>query len=99
MPRIAAVAPRQKVIDVCVEETNNNKSKAQVVSKMEAKISELGSSTVSKHLANPKELNTFDVAYGRLTDKTKFWNEIKKRTELDDVLVENNCYHIQIKQK
>lgn len=47
---------------------------------MEQKINELGSSTVSKHLANPKFLNTFDVSYGNLTDKTKFWNEMKKRS-------------------
>ena len=91
-------APGQKVIDVYVEETKNNKSRVEIISKMESKINELGPSTVSKHLANPAVLNTFDIAYGRLTDKTKFWNETKKRTELDDILVENSCYHIQIKQ-
>ncbi|WP_048509728.1 hypothetical protein [Chryseobacterium sp. FH2] len=66
---------------------------------MEQKINELGPSTVSKHLANPEFLNTFDVAYGALANKTTFWNEMKKRSELDDMLKENNCYHIQIKQK
>lgn len=90
-------APGQKVIDVYV----NNKSKPRdtVIKLMEQKINDLGPSSVSKHLANPEVLNTLDISYGNLKDKTKFWNEMKKRSELDDILKENNCYHVQIKQK
>ena len=89
--------PGQRVIDVY--ENNKTKSREVVIKLMEQKINDLGPSNVSKHLANPELLNTFDIAYGNLSDKTKFWNEMKKRTELDDILKENNCYHIQIKQK
>ena len=89
--------PGQRVIDVY--ENNRSKPRDTVIKLMEQKINELGPSTVSKHLANPEVLNTFDISYGNLADKTKFWNEMKKRPELDDILKENNCYHIQIKQK
>lgn len=89
--------PGQRVIDVYVN--NKTKPRETVIKLMEQKINDLGPSTVSKHLANPEILNTFDIAYENLKDKTKFWNEMKKRMELDDMLKENNCYHIQIKQK
>lgn len=90
-------APGQRVIDVY--ENNKSKSRETVIKLMEDKINELGPSTVSKHLANPEVLNTFDISYGNLSMKTNFWNEMKKRPELDAILTENNCYHIQIKQK
>jgi predicted chitinase len=89
--------PGQKVIDVYV--SNKTKSRETVIKLMEQKINELGPSSVSKHLANPEVLNTFDISYGNLSDKTKFWNEMKRRPELDEILNENKCYHVQIKQK
>lgn len=90
-------APGQRVIDVY--ENNISKSRETVINLMKEKINEVGPSNVSKHLANPEVLNTFDLDYGKLTNKTKFWNEIKKRKELDVILNENGCYHIQIKQE
>lgn len=90
-------ASGQRVIDVYLN--NSNKDRNAVIKLMENKINELGPSTVSKHLANPEILNTFDVDFGKLTNKTMFWNGMKKRPELDDILNENGCYHIQIQQK
>lgn len=90
-------APGQRVIDVY--ENNRSKSRDSVIKLMEQKINELGPSNVSKHLANPEILNTFDIAYGNLKDKNKFLSEMKKRAELDEILIENNCYHTQINQK
>ena len=87
-----------KVIDVYIAGKKENKSKDNIIVDMKNKINELDPETVSKHLANPDVMNTFDVSYGRLSDKTKFLSEIKKRSELDKVLVENDCYHIQINQ-
>ena len=89
-------SPGQKIIDVYVIE--RSKSRNYVIDKMEAKIKEIGPSKVSKHIADPSILNTFDISYGKLTDKIKFWNEMKKSIELDEILNENKCYHIQIKQ-
>ncbi|SFI50061.1 hypothetical protein [Halpernia frigidisoli] len=90
-------APGQRVIDVYVN--NSSKSRDAVIKLMEQKINELGPSTVSKHLANPEIVNTFDISYGNLKDKTKFLSEMTKRPELDVILIENNCYHTQINQK
>ncbi|MBU2997495.1 hypothetical protein KO500_13685 [Cellulophaga baltica] len=87
-----------QVIDVYTAEDNLGKSKEEVIEKMEDKILEIGPSTVSKHLADPEVMNTFDVSYGNLTDKTNFWDEMEKRSELDKILEENSCYHIQINQ-
>ena len=86
------------VIDVYTAGKNAAISQEQIITNMENKINELGPEKVSKHLANPDVLNTFDISYGKLTDKTKFLTEINKRSELDIVLIENNCYHVQINQ-
>jgi muramidase (phage lysozyme) len=86
------------VVDVYTAGKNADFSQEQIITNMENKINELGPEKVSKHLANPDILNTFDISYGKLTDKTKFLAEINKRSELDTVLVENNCYHVQINQ-
>jgi muramidase (phage lysozyme) len=91
-------ASGDKVIDVYIAGKKAGNSQEQIITDMKNKINEVGPDKVSKHLANPDVLNTFDISYSRLTDKTKFWNEIKKRDELDEILVENNCYHIQINQ-
>ena len=88
--------PGQKIIDVYV--ANKEKKKEEVIKLMEAKIIELGVTTVSKHLADFNILNTFDIPYNLLKDKEKFKQEMKKRSELDQFMIENNCYHIQIKQ-
>ena len=91
-------SPGQKVIDVYVEETKNKKTRTEIISAMEKKIKSLGASSVSSHCADQSIINTFDISYANLKDKTKFWNEMKKRVELDKILNENKCYHIQIKQ-
>ena len=86
----------QKVIDVYV--TNVNKTRNQVIGLMEAKINELGPTTVSKHCANPNVINVFDVPISRLINPNDFLTEIQKRTEVDQVLIENAVYHIEITQ-
>ena len=90
-------APGKKVVQV-YEDNYLIKSREEVIKLMEQKIIELGPTTVSKHLADPIRLNTFDISYGQLKDEQSFWNEMKKRKELDKILKENRCYHIQIKQ-
>ncbi|WP_223150991.1 lysozyme family protein [Flavobacterium ajazii] len=88
--------PGQKIIDVYV--TNVNKTRNQVISLMEAKINELGPTTVSKHCANPNVINVFDVPISRLINPNDFLTEIQKRTEVDQVLIENAVYHVEITQ-
>ena len=90
--------PGDKVIDVYVNEKKLGKTEAETIISMENKIKDLGPSNVSKHIADFKVMNTFDVSYARLSNKNDFLDEIKKRKELDKVLIENECYHIQINQ-
>lgn len=90
--------PGDIVVDVYVKGIKLGNSKADIIAAMENKIKALDPSTVSKHIANFKVLNTFDISYGRLSNKNDFLDEINKRKELDKVLVENDCYHVQIKQ-
>jgi hypothetical protein len=88
--------PGQKVIDVYV--SNVNKTRNQVIGLMEAKINELGPSTVSKHCANSNIINVFDISISRLINPNDFLTEIQRRTEVDQVLTENGVYHVEITQ-
>lgn len=90
--------PGQKVVDVYAKRVKSGDSKEAIITAMENKIKDLGPSTVSKHIADFKVMNTLDIDYGKLSNKNDFLDEINKRKELDKVLIENNCYHIQIKQ-
>ena len=58
-------APGKKVVQV-YEDNYLIKSREEVIKLMEQKIIELGPTTVSKHLADPIRLNTFDISYGQL---------------------------------
>ena len=90
--------PGKNVIDVFISQSAANKSKEEIIKKMEEKVIGEGPSNVSKHCSDISKMNTLDLSYGKLKNSTSFYNEIKKRTELDLILEENNCYHIQIKQ-
>lgn len=89
-------APGQSVIDVF--EQNQNQPRDQVITLMEAKINELGPSSVSRHCADPAVTNVFDVSIARLTNPNDFLTEIRGRTEVQTVLNENGAYHIEISQ-
>ncbi|QYS85573.1 hypothetical protein JJC03_10155 [Flavobacterium oreochromis] len=90
--------PGDKVIDVYAKGIKDKLSKSQIIKLMEDKIKELGPSTVSKHIADYNFINTFDISYSKLSDKKSFYSEMSKRKELDKILIENNCYHIQVIQ-
>lgn len=87
-----------QVIDVYTAGQNAHKTQAQIIQEMEAKINELGPSSVSKHLADPTVMNTFDVSIQRLTNPNDFKTEMQRRTELHKLLDENGAYHIEINQ-
>ena len=87
-----------KVVDVYTAGNNAQKSEAVIIQEMENKINEIGPSSVSKHLANPTVMNTFDVSIRRLTNANNFKTEMKKRTELHQLLDENGAYHTEINQ-
>ncbi|WP_310555882.1 glycoside hydrolase family 19 protein, partial [Flavobacterium sp.] len=87
-----------QVIDVYTAGVNAGKSQADIIQDMENKINEIGPSSVSKHLANPAVMNTFDVSISRLTNPNDFKTTMKTRAELHQLLDENACYHIEINQ-
>ncbi len=87
-----------KIIDVYSDGISNKKSREEIIKLMESKINEIGPSSVSKHLADPEVMNTFDVLQSKLTNKINFKSEMEKIEELDKILDENGCYHIQITQ-
>ncbi|WP_205728657.1 PAAR-like protein [Flavobacterium sp. J27] len=89
-------APGQRVIDVY--ESNQEKERSVVISLMEAKINELGPSTVSLHCADSNTINVFDISIRRLTNPADFLTEIQSRTEVSRVLTENGVYHVEIPQ-
>ena len=91
-------AAGDQVIDVYISGNNKDLGKEKIIADMEAKINEIGPSKVSKHLANPEVMNTFDVSISQLANPKDFRIEMLKRSELDELLNENGAYHIQINQ-
>ena len=63
---------------------------------MAAQINSVGPSSVSKHCADPSQMNVFDVAQSSISDPSAF--ESALRTNNIYFLKENGCYHIQIPQ-
>lgn len=88
-----------KVIDVYVKDKKAKKSKSVIISNMESKINEVGPSNVSKHCGDPAKLNVVDVAHSSISNKTAFYNALKADPNVSKVLDENNCYHVEVKQK
>ena len=90
--------PGDKVVDVYVQGKKQGLSRAQIIKNMEKKINELGPTTVSKHIANPKFLNTFDISMPSLSNPKLFLQMLRNDSRVQLILIENSCYHIQIPQ-
>lgn len=88
--------PGQRVIDVYV--ANQSRARNTVISLMEAKINELGPSTVSLHCADSNIINVFDISIRRLSNPNDFLSNIQNRAEVSRVLIENGVYHVEIPQ-
>jgi hypothetical protein len=88
--------PGQRVIDVYV--ANQSRARNTVISLMEAKINELGASTVSLHCADSNTLNVFDISIRRLSNPNDFLTNIQRRADVSRVLIENGVYHVEIPQ-
>ena len=88
------------VIDVYVKSKAAKKSPDQINADMEAKIIELGPTTVSHHAADPKVLNVFDVAPSSIGDKKAFELAVSKEKRVSKFLLPPNDpgYHLEIPQ-
>ena len=89
-------SPGQKVLDSYESAKSKGKKREDIIKEMEAKIKELGSTSVSKHCVDPSVLNVFDVSIAGLSNPKDFKREVSKK--VTKVLDENSCYHIEIKQ-
>jgi hypothetical protein len=67
---------------------------------MEAKIIELGPTSVSHHAADPKVLNVFDVAPSSIADKMAFEMAVRADRRVSKFLLPPNDpgYHLEIPQ-
>jgi len=84
--------PGERVIGVY----NPNLSREQNISNMQYKIISEGPTNVSKHCADPSQLNVFDVALSSINNQAAFENTLNAYSI--SFLKENGCYHIQIPQ-
>jgi hypothetical protein len=89
-----------RVIDVYVAEKAAGKSRAEIISAMEAKINELGPSTVSRHLADPSKLNVIDIAPSQIADRASFEKAVEADTRVTKFLKppSDPAYHLEIPQ-
>ena len=93
-------AAGDEVIDVYVKSKAAKKSPDQIKADMEAKIIELGPTSVSHHAADPKVLNVFDVAPSSIVDKKAFELAVSKEKRVSKFLLPPNDpgYHLEIPQ-
>ena len=72
-------------------------SREQNIAAMESKIKELGPERVSRHCGDYTKVNVMDVAISSVNNRTSFENALKANGI--KYLIENDCYHLEIKQK
>jgi hypothetical protein len=87
-----------EIVDVYVKFKSRGESDDSIKKAMVDKIKEIGPEKVSKHASDPKFINTMDIPYNRLKNKESFLSALKRDSRVDTVLVENNVYHVQVKQ-
>lgn len=89
-----------QVIDVYVKGKADGKSKDEIISSMEAKIIELGPTTVSKHCADTSELNVIDVRPSSIANHTAFEKAVEEDTRVSKFLKppSDPAYHLEVPQ-
>lgn len=92
-----------RVIDVYVASRAAGKDRAEIIAAMEARIRELGPSTVSKHCADPAVLGVIDVSPGSITNDARFIAAVDADARVSKFLHPGNssdpAYHIEIPQR
>jgi hypothetical protein len=94
--------PGQMVINAFVEAKSKGKTKDEIIKAMEAKIIEIGPSKVSRHAANPKILNVFDIAPSSIpsSKRSAFEKAVRAESRVSKFLTPPNDpgYHLEIPQ-
>ncbi len=90
-----------KVIDEYVLAKNDGDSPAQIKSRMEQKIIEVGPGNVSRHSADLKKINVFDVAPSSIKNRRDFEKAIKAEKRISKYIFppRDPGYHLEIPLK
>ena len=93
-------APGQQVIEVYRLGKEAGKNAATIQAEMRDEIIRLGPTTVSRHAADPKILNVFDVAPSSVADRPRFEAAVRAETRVAKFLLPPNDpgYHLEIPQ-
>jgi hypothetical protein len=94
-------APGQSVIDAYVTAKNAGKSPDDIKAAMLARILEIGPEKVSRHAADPRVLNVFDVSPASVARQTAFVQAARNDRRVAKVLTpaENDpAFHLEIPQ-
>ncbi|HVF48514.1 MAG TPA: transglycosylase SLT domain-containing protein [Pyrinomonadaceae bacterium] len=90
-----------KVIDVYVRSKAARRTGEQIQLDMEAKIKDLGPTNVSKHTADPRVLNVFDIAPSSIKDQRAFEQAVKADERVKKFLTPSDsdpAYHLEVPQ-
>lgn len=89
-----------QVIDVYSEGKDDNLNREQIISQMVTKIIEVGPTNVSKHCADPSELNVIDISPSSISNPTDFENCLSSNSGISNFITppEDPVYHIEITQ-
>jgi hypothetical protein len=92
--------PGRAVIEVYERRKHAGKSAGDIKAAMALKIRELGPTKVSRHAADPKILNVFDVAPSSIRDKRNFEEAVKSESRVSKFLTPpiDPGYHFEIPQ-
>lgn len=83
--------------DQVIDVYNAKMSREQNIAAMESKIKELGPERVSHHCGDHTKVNVMDVAISSVNNRTSFVNALNANGI--KCIIENDCYHLEIKQK
>jgi len=92
--------PGVLVIDVYVASKAAGKSPEQIKADMTVKIIEVGPTKVSRHAADPRVLNVFDVAPSSIANRVAFEQAVRADARVTKFLVppSDPGYHLEIPQ-
>ncbi|MCC6278462.1 MAG: transglycosylase SLT domain-containing protein [Oligoflexia bacterium] len=92
--------PGRKIIEVYEKGIARDLQRAEVIQQMERKINEIGPSTVSLHLADPKKFNVIDIDPKSLKDRVAFERVVAEEKRISKFLKpkEDPAYHLEIPQ-
>ncbi|WP_286755873.1 DUF4347 domain-containing protein [Roseivirga sp. UBA838] len=93
-------ASGDKVIQEYVRLKAEGKSKSEIIAGMLAKINALGPTNVSRHTADPSQVNIIDIAPSSIEDKPAFEKAIKTESRISRYFLppDDPAYHIEIPQ-